>query len=134
MKNRRSNEEHQIQAEFISLIRYYEYDYPFLELLYAVPNGAKRTRFEAQQLKAEGLRSGVCDCAFPYPNGVYGSLYLEFKKSKGGVVSKAQKDYIALLRKANNRAEVVRSAEEALKIVAEHTGYDLPYFDIKKGY
>ena len=125
--------EWQIQAEFISLIRHYEKQYPLLELLYSVPNEAKRSNFTAQRLKSTGMKSGVCDTAFPYPNGTYGSLYMEFK-TRTGKVSDKQKHYIELLRKANNRAEVVRSAEEALNLVAEHTGFRMPYFDIRKGY
>ena len=124
--------EWEIQAEFISLIRYYEKQYPFLELIYSVPNEAKRTRFTANRLKSIGLKSGVSDIVFPYPNGEYASLYLEFK-TKTGIVSDNQKAYIKLLRGAKNRAEVVRSSKEALKLLEEHTGWVLPWFNINKG-
>ena len=101
-------------------------------MFYSVPNEAKRSQFVANQLKATGMKSGVPDLCFPYPNGEYASLYLEFKTAKG-VVSANQKAYMKLLRVAKNRAEVVRSAEEALRVVSEHTGWNLRYFDITKG-
>lgn len=132
-KKRRNELEWKIQSEFVSLIRYYTKQYPLLELLYSVPNEAKRSPLLANKLKASGMKSGVCDMAFPYPNGTYASLYLEFK-TPTGVVSDNQKAYIKLLRVAKNRAEVVRSVKDALKIVEEHTGWSLPYFNITKGF
>lgn len=132
-RKKRSDEEHKIQSEFISIIRSYEKEYPLLELMYAVPNGGNRSMSEAIKIKLEGGTAGVPDIAFPFPNGKYASLYLEFKKSSGGVVSQNQKDYIKLLQLARNRVEVVRDVRTALNLVIEHTGYDLEYYQITKG-
>ena len=116
----RQDKEHKIQAEFYSLLKFYMKDFPFLDLFYAVPNGGYRSKTEGAKLKREGARAGVCDMAFPYPNGTYASLYIEFKTDTG-VVSSKQKEYMELLRKAHNKAVVCRSAEEALSIVADYT-------------
>jgi hypothetical protein len=124
--------EYKIQSEFMSIIRYYTEKYPLLELIHSTPNEGKRSHNQARKLRNSGMKSGVCDISFNFPNGQYGSLHLEFK-TLTGVVSPNQKNYIELLRRARNRAEVVRSAEHALKLVEEHTGYNLPYFNITQG-
>lgn len=131
-KKKRQDLEHKIQAKFIGIIRSYFEQYPLLELIYAVPNGGYRSMSEAIKIKAEGGKSGVPDVVLPIPNGIYASLYLEFKTEKG-VVSSNQKNYIKLLKDAKNSVKVVRSAESALKAVEEHTGYSLPYFNIEQG-
>ena len=134
--------EHKIQSEFVSLMDHYSKNgYPLLESLYSVPNEGKRSPHIANKLKNAGMRSGTPDLVIPIPNGEFASLYLEFKtpseyrgkKIKAGTVSDNQKKRIKLLRLCRNRVEVVRSVESALQIVEEHTGYNLPYFDIKKG-
>lgn len=66
--------------------------YPELEFLHAVPNGAKlpyaRTSSghyskQAMKLKAEGLKRGVPDLCFPFPRCSYHGLYIEMKALDG---------------------------------------------------
>ena len=134
--------EHKIQAEFISLINYYSKNgYPLLDAIYSIPNEGKRSPHVANQLKAAGMKSGVPDLCLPFPNGKHAGLYLEFKtpdeyrgkKIKAGVVSDNQRKRMELLKLLKNRCEVVRSVHDALRVVSDHTGYHLPYFEITKG-
>lgn len=130
---KRRDLEHYIQAEFISLMRYYTEDYPLLGLIYAIPNGGKRGKVEGMKLKTEGVLAGIPDTCLPIPNGTYGALYLEFKTEKGKLSDK-QKEVIPLLEQAYNKVVVVRTAKDAIEEVGKYLELDLPYFDLKRGY
>ena len=139
---KRNDIEHEIQAKFISLMNHYSKNgYPLLESIYAIPNEGKRSPHLANKLKAGGLKSGTPDLCLPFPNGIYAALYLEFKtppeyngvKVRAGKLSDSQVERIELLKKLKNRVEVVNCEKVALKLVEEHTGYSLPYFNITKG-
>jgi hypothetical protein len=67
--------EFQVQVEFVSLMRMY---YPDL-LMFAVPNGGKRSIQDARRFKAMGVLAGVSDICVLEPNGVYAGLWIEFK-------------------------------------------------------
>lgn len=56
--------------------------WPELELLYAVPNAAKRSDKGRIYMYKEGLRSGVPDMCLPVPRHVYHGLYIELKVDK----------------------------------------------------
>jgi len=75
--------EHQIQSAFIKRVELHYKTYPQLEILFAVPNAAKRSYALAAMLKAEGMKSGVPDIMWPYNNGQYAGLALEFKSQIG---------------------------------------------------
>lgn len=71
--------------------------YPELELLFHIPNGGKRGKAEAARFKAEGVKAGVPDLFLPVARGGYNGMFIELKKSKGGSVSSAQKEWITKL-------------------------------------
>ena len=54
--------------------------YPQLRWLYAVPNGGKRDAVTANNLKLEGVKSGVADLHLPVARQGYHGLYIEMKK------------------------------------------------------
>lgn len=81
--------------------------YPELEWFHAIPNGGLRSKAQAGKLKAEGVKSGVCDCFLPVARRGYHGLYIEMKKpserpkregSKGGV-SDSQKEFMDFVGK-----------------------------------
>jgi hypothetical protein len=83
--------EHDEQVAVIAWASLMARGFPELELLYAVPNGAKlpyrgkgKARFspEAMRLKAEGLRPGVPDLVLPVARQGYHGLYIEMKYGK----------------------------------------------------
>lgn len=62
---------------------------PELALLFAIPNGGKRSRAVAGKLKAEGVKAGIPDLCLPVARGKYHGLFIELK-AKGGRMSESQ--------------------------------------------
>ena len=72
---------------------------PELRLLYHVPNGGSRGKAEAGRFRAEGVKSGVPDLCLPVARGKWHGLYIELKRTKGGRVSQAQREWLAALQR-----------------------------------
>lgn len=84
---------------------------------YAVPNSTF-TPYWAQKVKAKamGQKAGVPDLVVFIPN--LGTLYIEMKRVKGGVVSDEQKEWIEFLNTMPcTQAFVAKGADEAIRIV-----------------
>ena len=89
------------------------------KLLYcAIPNGSKRTRWQQQQAKAEGVISGAPDIIVCLDNGI--TLFIEMKRKKGGTISAKQKAMGDALTKLNHRYKVCRGAQEAIDFTSEY--------------
>ncbi|QPX75011.1 putative VRR-NUC domain-containing protein [Serratia phage vB_SmaS_Rovert] len=74
--------------------------------IFAIPNGGSRNKLEAQNMKAEGVLSGVLDLFCSVPGGNYHGLFIEMKKPKGGEISLNQIDFINRKRSLNYLAFV----------------------------
>jgi len=111
--------EHQIQSLFFKLVSLHERTYPMLKIMFAVPNAAKRSMSLAAMLKAEGMRSGVPDVVFPYYNGKYHGLALEFKSAKGKPTEN-QLLWMTNLQEYGWDCFIVNDADEAWKIVLDY--------------
>ena len=96
--------------------------YPELELLFAIPNGGSRNLIEAAHLKAQGVKPGVPDICLPVPSVRYTALYIELKRRKGGVVSDAQRGWIAALNRVGCRAVVCHGWDEAREEIERYLG------------
>lgn len=83
------------------------------ELLFAIPNGGKRSVQTSRVLQSEGVRPGVPDLFLAYPCYGFSGLFIEMKRKKGGHVSEAQKEYIALLEENGYHAIVCNGFDEA---------------------
>jgi hypothetical protein len=60
-----------------------ESEYRFMDyLLYAIPNGGKRSGQEALAMQKEGVKSGVPDLHLAVMRGGFGGLYIEMKVGK----------------------------------------------------
>ena len=81
--------------------------------IFAIPNGGGRSKAQGALLKATGTSPGVPDLMIPTPRGPYHGLFIEMKRTKGGSVSKEQKDWIAYLQAQGYQAIVCRGFEEA---------------------
>lgn len=92
---------------------------PFIDLLYAIPNGGQRHKAVAAKLKAEGVKAGMPDLCLPFPKGLWAGLYIEMK-DKGGKVSKTQCGKIVRLREAGHKVVVCYSATEAIKAIEDY--------------
>ena len=108
--------EHRDQCQFVARFRL---QFPGLErLLFAVPNGGKRSKAEAARLKAEGVQPGIPDMMLAVPMRGVPGLFIEMKRSDGGGrVSKDQREVIELLREQGYQVNVCHGADEAWTVV-----------------
>ena len=82
--------------------------------IYAVPNGGKRSKAAAGKLKAEGVTPGVPDLPVPA-----WKLWIEMKRQKGRVVSKAQEEWRGHLEDAGHTVLVCRGRDDAIRQVMQ---------------
>lgn len=90
-----------------------------LALLYAIPNGGKRSPVTARRLKDEGVKAGVPDLCLACAGTLGHALYLEVKTKKNYPTA-AQKFWIEKLQRAGNGVVIVRSLDEAVNAIATH--------------
>lgn len=84
--------------------------------LVAVPNGAKRTQWEAQRAKREGMSAGFPDIIALAPGRV---AFLEFKSAKGKL-KPSQAEWLDRLRDMGFPCGVFRDADVAVAFLREH--------------
>lgn len=100
-----------------------EHDWPELRWFHAIPNGGKRSKRVAVQLKAEGVRRGVADYCLPVRRGGFAGLYIELKTDIGRP-SKEQREFIAFVREQGYHAEVCRGWEQAFAVLKDYLALD----------
>jgi len=98
--------EHYEQALFV---QWFRRTYPGI-LLFAIPNGSYRSKAAGAALKVEGVVKGIPDLFVPAWR-----LWIEMKKSKGGVVSPEQKDIISQLKAMGYGVIIGKGFEDARK-------------------
>lgn len=94
--------------------------YPELDLMHHIPNGGKRTKSEAARFKAQGVKAGVPDIFLPCARGGYHGLYIELKRTKGGKISAAQKEWIDALRGQDYKVIVCYGFDEAREVIINY--------------
>ena len=102
--------EHEEQKGFVNWFRG---KFPEV-VLFAIPNGEKRSISVAKRLKAEGVKAGVPDLFIPEWR-----LWIEMKRVKGGRLSEDQKDMIEYLERVGYTVIVGHGAKEASSKVLE---------------
>jgi hypothetical protein len=117
--------EHAEAAMFMRAVRDAEADWPELRWLFAVPNGGKRSRKTAADLKAEGVKPGVPDYLLPVPRGGAVGLALELKTATGRVRPE-QREWLAHLEAAGWQVAVVRGWEAAWAVTRDYMAGDGP--------
>lgn len=105
--------EHQEQCALFEWAAWMAKRIPELHLMHAIPNGGKRDIRTAAMLKAEGVKPGVPDIFLPVSRGGKHGLYIELKRRRGGVVSKAQEAWIRALTNQGYMCAVCHGAEAA---------------------
>ncbi len=80
--------------------------------IFHIPNGGGRRLSEGAKLKAEGVSRGVPDLYIPFFH-----LWIEMKKSDGGVLSSHQKEWHVYLRETGHDVEVCAGCEAAIAVV-----------------
>ena len=90
---------------------------------FAIPNGTYLAGTQMQRvkqmakLKAEGFKAGVADLAILLPNKI---VFIEMKRTKGGVVSEHQIEWLQLFNTFSYcEAHVAKGADHAIKIISD---------------
>ena len=100
--------EHEEQRE---LVKWFRQSFDGVRI-FAIPNGGARSITTAAKLKVEGVSAGVPDLYVPA-----WKLWIEMKRTKGGVVDKAQKDWHEYLTAIGDVVIVCRGADEAKRMI-----------------
>ena len=103
-KSPRSPTEHEEQ---VGLVNWFRDRFPMV-LIFAIPNGEKRSISVARRLKAEGVKAGVPDLFVPEWD-----LWIEMKRREGGRLSAEQKDVIRYLEGIGDTVIVGEGAGDA---------------------
>lgn len=117
-KGKAAPTEHDLQASCVRWFRLQYHDYA--DLLLAIPNGARRTRWERGQVLEEGLRKGTPDLFLAVARGGKHGLWIEMKNGKAGRLSDAQKEMIAKLESQGYACAVCHTMDEFMEIVGEY--------------
>jgi hypothetical protein len=102
---------------FVNLRRY-----PSLELIFAIPNGARlagnkqRRGAQMNKLKAEGLRPGVSDLFLPVARKDKHGLFIEMK-TKTGKPSENQLQFMAGVEEQGYFTALCKGADEAIEVL-----------------
>ena len=102
------------QIGLINWARANEEYVPELRLLHHIPNEGIRTN--GPVLKAAGMKAGVPDLSLPVPRRGFHGLYIEMKFGKGKT-TKAQEEFMALLREQGYKTAVAYGAEQAREVI-----------------
>lgn len=96
----------------------YQYGvWPELRLMYHTPNEGLRNSTTGARMRLEGLKRGVPDICLPVARGKYHGLYIEMKRTKGGVVSEDQRGWLEALNAQGYKAVVCKGCEAAIATI-----------------
>jgi len=94
--------------------------WPELDVLYKIPNEAKRSYALMHYLRAEGFVAGMPDRCLPVARGGYHALYIEMKRRSGGRLSDMQRVRADLLRLHGNLVVVAAGADRAIELAMDY--------------
>src|SRR5262245_8907913 len=116
MRRRRKPPTEREHFEQVALFEWAQYNIsrlPELDLLFAIPNGGKRSKAVAGKLKAEGVKAGVPDICLPVARRGYHGLFIELK-AEGGQVTELQELFIERVSEQDYFAKVCVGAQNAI--------------------
>ena len=93
--------------------------FPELDMLYHVPNGGSRNKFEAAKLKRQGVKAGVPDIVLPVARDGFHGLYIELKYGKNKP-TEDQKKWIARLKEQGYKAITCYGWREAAGVIENY--------------
>jgi len=111
--------EHFEQKALFDWAAYQSGKIPELALMYAIPNGGKRSKAVAGKLKAEGVKAGVPDICLPVACGKYHGLYIELK-AEGGRASDSQRSWMVALAAQQYRVHLCVGWHAAKAVIEEY--------------
>ena len=111
--------EHDEQAALFRWAEMMKRKYPELELMYAVPNAARRSPRQGAWMKAEGMKAGVPDVHLPVAAGGYIGLWIELKAGRNKPTD-AQARWHEALRALSHKVCVCYSAQAAWEEITRY--------------
>ena len=87
--------------------------------LMAFPLGGKRSLITGAIMKAEGARAGTPDMFLAVARGGYHGLWIELK-TKTGIVSDAQKQFLLMLKNHGYCAVIMRGFDDAKHMIEDY--------------
>jgi hypothetical protein len=99
--------------EQVGFVAWFEARFPGV-LIYAIPNGGRRSIKTGKDLKAEGVKAGMPDLHVPAWR-----LWIEMKRAKGGRLSQDQKAMAEYLEGIGHTVIVGCGAEDASRQVLQ---------------
>lgn len=107
------------QAELVKWAKDAEPLWPELFLLYAIPNGANKSKAVRALMWLTGLKPGVPDLCLPVARKGYHGLYIEMK-SKIGKLSPEQKIWIQKLTEQGYLVVTCNDPEDGKQILRDY--------------
>lgn len=102
-----------------AVVKFLKINFP--KALYCASAGGMRTSMkQAIKMKAMGYVAGFPDLFIYEPNGMYSGLAIEMKRTKGGLVSEEQKEWLKRLNERNFKAVVCYGALDAINIICKY--------------
>lgn len=86
-----NNREHREQVALFRWAQLQRKAHPELALMFAIPNGGKRSISVAAKLKAEGVKAGVPDICLPVARCGYHGLFIELKAGDNNATDNQQR-------------------------------------------
>ena len=97
--------------------------YPDLDLIFAIPNAAKRTKTTRNKMLREGLKSGVPDLFLPVPKKPHHGLWIEMKFGKNKTTAN-QDRWINRLQAKGYKVLICYSGQEAISEIEKYLGIE----------
>lgn len=119
MRNVRIDNEAGAQETLFQWAEYQTNKYPELRLLYHIPNGGKRDKVTAINLKRQGVKAGVPDLFLPVARGGFFGLYIELKVGSNKP-TKLQNEWLCNLNKQGYLAVVCYGWQQAAEILVAY--------------
>ena len=122
--------EKHIQSSFIAWRNIHKREFPILNSIFAVPNGAMLfNKAIAVSQVQQGLTKGIPDviCLAPSFDKKYHALLIEFK-TETGKVSESQDFFIAFFAELGFQTKICRTAFDASNAVNEHLNLKIPIY------
>lgn len=101
----------------VACVNWFRAAYPHLRmLLFAIPNGGKRSIATAARMKKEGVVSGVSDLFLSVPKGEWHGFYIEMKAGDNKMTGN-QEVFFQYAKKWGYKCEVVNSFDKFVREV-----------------
>jgi len=101
-----------------SCLKWFKLQYP-KHVIFAIPNGGKRSDVEAKIMKGEGVLAGVADLFLMCPNERWFGLFIEMKTAKG-VQSDVQAWFEGMAIEYGYKYVIVRNIDEFISEVRNY--------------